>query len=107
MTAAPPLFGLSPDLVEVVLEAASLLPAVDYERAREAIRKMLGLKRVVTLDNDRKARIAARTEQAEEDGDACRPEDVPWPDPVTDLGALMDAAVTEISRYIVAPAEVI
>ena len=26
---------------------------------------------------------------------------------MTDLGALMDAAVTEISRYIVAPAEVI
>ena len=40
-------------------------------------------------------------------GDDLRPEDVPWHDPVTDLGALMDAAVTEISRYIVAPIEVI
>ena len=69
MTAEPPLFSLSADLVEAALEAASLLPAVDYERAREAMRKMLGLKRVAALDNDRKARIAARAEQAEEAGD--------------------------------------
>ena len=32
---------------------------------------------------------------------------MPWHDPVTDLGALMDAAVTEISRYVIAPAAVI
>ena len=60
VTAAPPLFDLSSDLVETALEAASLLPAIGYERAREAVRKMVGFKRVKVLDDDRKDRINAR-----------------------------------------------
>ncbi len=41
-TAAPPLFGAHEDLTYAALEAASLLPALGYERAREAIKVMLG-----------------------------------------------------------------
>ena len=106
-TAASPLFNLSADLVEAALEEASLLPALGYERGREALRKMLGFKRVTALDNDRRDRIAARVEHAEKAGETCDPHDVPWHDPVLDLGAVMDAAETEITRYIVAPVEVI
>ena len=107
VTAAPPLFDLSPDLVEAALEAASLLPALGYERGPRGRQKMLGFKRVKALDDERKARIAARTSTPREAGETCDPHDVPWHDPVLDLGAVMDAAVTEITRYIAAPVEVI
>ena len=106
-TAAPPLFGAHEDLTYAALEAASLLPALGYERAREAIKVMLGFKRVAALDADRRARIAARNSQAEAAGKPCDPNDIPWPDPVTDLGAVLDEAVAEFSRYIIAPAAVI
>ncbi len=37
-------------------------------------------------------------------GEDIDPDDLPWPDPVTDIGEVLDAAVAEIARYLVADA---
>ena len=68
------------------------------------LRTKLGM-RLGALDAEREARRKRRAEEmaanAEEEID---PDDLPWPDPVTDIGEVLDAAVKEIARYLVADA---
>ena len=75
-----------------------------YDRARETAKKLLGLSKLETLD---KQRTATRKLWAETPGSTEIPpvpdDDQPWPEPVTDIGPVLDAALTELARYVVAP----
>ena len=81
----------------------SRLSNEQYERARKATAPMLGFGRAVALDKARAARIAER--QATQEGD--EEEEEVWPDPITDIGEVLDDAVVEVSRYIKASREAI
>ena len=101
-THEPPLFARSNDLVEVALDLASILPLVEFERARDQLAKMCGL-RLKVLERDREDRIKRRRDAAAQaDAEVLPESETPWPDPVTDLGALLDAIVVELRRYVVA-----
>ena len=75
-----------------------------YDRARETAKKLLGLSKLETLD---KQRTATRKLWAETPGSTEIPpvpdDDQPWPEPVTDIGPVLDAALTELARYVIAP----
>ena len=75
-----------------------------YDRARETAKKLLGLSKLETLD---KQRTATRKLWAETPGSTEIPpvpdDDQPWPEPVTDIGPVLDAALKELARYVVAP----
>ena len=75
-----------------------------YDRARETAKKLLGLSKLETLD---KQRAATRKRWAETPGSTEIPpvpdDDQPWPEPVTDIGPVLDAALKELARYVVAP----
>jgi hypothetical protein len=91
---------LGPEARNAVLDEVSRLPNEQYERARKAVTSLLGFGRVKALDDARIARIAER-KAAQKDDEA--PEEI-WPDPVTDLAEVLDAAAIEIARYVRAPA---
>jgi hypothetical protein len=57
---------------------------------------MLGFGRVNALDKARIARIAERQATQKDDEE----EEEVWPDPITDIGEVLDDAVVEVSRYI-------
>ena len=61
--------------------------------------KLLGWKQVVALDKERAKRIATRAATDEMDGGEVYPVVVPWEEPVTDLGAVLDELVEELGRY--------
>ena len=84
---------------EVFLDELSRLPNTEYEVARAQAAKKTGM-RVGALDVERSERRKLRA--AEGADDAVEPDDLPWPDPVTDIGEVLDAAVTEIGRYLIA-----
>ena len=75
-----------------------------YDRARETAKKLLGLSKLDTLD---KLRAATRKRWAETPGSTEIPpvpdDDQPWPEPVTDIGPVLDAALKELARYVIAP----
>ena len=79
--------------VEMLLDGLSRLDKPPYDHARKQAAKKLDV-RLGTLDDDRKNRRQRRAEamadDVEEDTD---PDDLPWPDPVTDIGEVLDAAV--------------
>jgi hypothetical protein len=77
----------------------SRLDAIRWQRARERIVKLLGWKQVVALDKERAKRIATRAATDEMDGGEVYPVVVPWEEPVTDLGAVLDELVEELGRY--------
>ena len=89
---------LDADARNAVLDEASHQSADNYERARKATSAMLGHSRVKTLDDARKARIAERIEAAKVAED--EEEEVVWPDPVTDIAAVLDDAAREVRRYV-------
>ena len=78
------------------LDEVSRLSDEQYERARRATAPMLGFGRVNALDKARTARIAERQATQKDDED----EEEVWPDPITDIGEVLDDAVVEVSRYI-------
>ena len=84
---------------EVFLDELSRLPNTEYEVARAQAAKKTGM-RVGALDVERNERRKQRA--AEGADDAVEPDDLPWPDPVTDIGEVLDAAATEIGKYLIA-----
>ena len=84
---------------EVFLDELSRLPNTEYEVARAQAAKKTGM-RVGALDVERSERRKKRASEGA--GDEVHPDDLPWPDPVTDIAEVLDAASKEVSRYLVA-----
>jgi hypothetical protein len=80
------------------------LDELAYDRARVTALGLLGLGKLDTLDRDRKA---TRKRWAETPGSTEVPpvpdDDQPWPEPVTNVGPVLDAALAELARYVIAP----
>jgi putative DNA primase/helicase len=91
--------GLSDGSIDVILDAMSRLDAIRWQRARERIAKLLGWKQVAALDKERAKRIATQAATDQMDGGEVYPVVVPWEEPVTDLGAVLDELVEELGRY--------
>ena len=84
---------------EALLDEVSRAPADTYETNRKAIAGFLGW-RAKALDDDRRNRRAAR----HPDDPVIDVTDVePWPDPIGDLGEVLDAAVAQSKRFLIAP----
>jgi hypothetical protein len=94
---------LGPEARNAVLDEVSYLLNEQYERARKATASLLGFSRVKALDDARLARIAERQAAQKDDEE----EEEIWPDPVTDLAAVLNDAAIEIARYIKASATAI
>ena len=71
-----------------------------YENSRKAIAKALGW-RASTLDEERNNRRQAGAKNADPVTNSVMIE--PWPDPVTDIGAVLDDAVEQLKRFLVVP----
>ena len=86
------------------LDEVCRLDDLAYDRARVTALKLLGLSKLDTLD---KLRTATRKRWAETPGSTEIPpvpdDDQPWPEPVTDIGPVLDAALEELARYVIAP----
>ncbi len=87
--------------VDAILEEVAQLTDAAYELARNQLARKLGWRRPV-LDKARGVRRAEWAQTADSEHHTAI-EDTPWPDPVTDIGAVLDIAVTEVAKYIVAP----
>ena len=87
---------LGPEARNGALDEVSRLSDEQYERARKATAPMLGFGRVNALDKARIARIAERQATQKDDEE----EEEVWPDPILDIGEVLDDAVIEVSRYI-------
>jgi len=88
---------------EPFLDEAARLDLAGYERARDPIAKLLGW-RVSSLDEDRKVRRMQWASSAATDPDIepVPEEHQPWTEPVPNIGPVLDAALAELGRYIVA-----
>ena len=86
------------------LDEVCRLDDLAYDRARVTALKLLGLSKLDTLDKERKA---TRKRWAETPGSTEIPpvpdDDQPWLEPVTDIGPVLDAALAELARYVIAP----
>ena len=86
------------------LDEVCRLDDLAYDRARVTALKLLGLSKLDTLDKERKA---TRKRWAETPGSTEVPpvpdDDQPWLEPVTDIGPVLDTALTELARYVIAP----
>ena len=86
------------------LDEVCRLDDLAYDRARVTALKLLGLSKLDTLD---KERTATRKRWAETPGSTEVPpvpdDDQPWLEPVTDIGPVLDTALTELARYVIAP----
>jgi hypothetical protein len=86
------------------LDEVYKLDDVAYDRARTTALKLLGLGKLDTLD---KLRAATRKRWAETPGSTEIPpvpdDDQLWLEPVTDIGPVLDAALAELARYVIAP----
>jgi hypothetical protein len=87
---------------EAMLDGISRLPQDIYENARKAIAKALNW-RSGALDGDRKQRRANRGRPGEDDPAAKPGRIEPWPDPVLDLGGVLDDAVAQLKRFLIVP----
>ena len=78
------------------LDEVCKLDDIAYDRARATALKLLGLSKLDTLD---KVRTATRKRWAETPGSTEIPpvpdDDQPWLEPVTDIGPVLDTALTE------------
>lgn len=85
---------------EAFLDEVSQAPTDAYETNRVAIATALGW-RVTVLDDDRSKR---RQSKAKQGGDPVTQniEGEPWPDPVPDIAFVLDAAVEQFKRFLVA-----
>jgi Toprim domain-containing protein len=90
-----------PDEIDsgVFLDELSRLSNTEYEVARGQAAKKAGM-RFGTLDVERSERRKLRA--AEGADDTVGPDDLPWPDPITHIGEVLDAAVMEIGKYLIA-----
>jgi hypothetical protein len=87
---------------EAMLDEISRLPQDIYENARKVITKALNW-RFGTLDSDRKQRRTKRSRSGEDDP-VTKPSRIePWPDPVLDLGGVLDNAVAQLKRFLIVP----
>jgi hypothetical protein len=83
-----------------VLRLAALNNVLDYDVERVAVAKRLGVRRS-QLDKE----VAARRKQlaeAEDAGEAQTLGPEPWPEPVTDIAAVLSEASDELAKYVVA-----
>jgi Protein of unknown function (DUF3631)/Toprim domain len=87
---------LGPEARNSALDEVSRLSDDQYERARKATAPMLGFGRVNALDRARIARIAERQATQTDDEE----EEEVWPDPITNIGEVLDDAALEVSRYV-------
>jgi Protein of unknown function (DUF3631)/Toprim domain len=87
---------------EAMLDGISRLPQDIYENARKAIAKALNW-RSGALDGDRKQRRAKRSRPGEDDPVTEAGRIGPWPDPVLDLGGVLDDAVAQMKRFLIVP----
>ena len=89
---------------DAFLDEVCKLDDLAYDRARVTALKLLGLGKLETLD---KQRAATRKRWAETPGSTEIPpvpdDDQPWPEPVTDIGPVLDTALAELTRYVIAP----
>ena len=92
-------FGLPESTINLIIDETCNLNRTAWQRGRERIAKLIGWK-VSALDKERDARIAVRIARAEKEGAFQGADETPWPDPVTDIAAVLDAVVAEIGRYI-------
>ena len=88
-----------------VLDEVSRMSIERYDLARLATSKMLGFSRVKALDDARAARIAERIAAASAAAD--EEDEAVWPEPVTNIGEVLDEMAHEVSRYVKAPATAI
>ena len=98
--AASPQAMLHPSEKEALLDEISRASTDVYENGRLAVAAALGW-RANVLDDDRRKRRQDRAKQG--DDPVTQVEAKPWPDPVTDIGAVLNDAVTEVTRFLVAP----
>jgi hypothetical protein len=79
---------------------AAIPSALSYEGERTKVAKRLGIRRSA-LDTavDAKRRAAEGEDTPSEDVDELGPE--PWPEPVTDIAAVLDTASTAIGQHVV------
>ena len=89
---------------EEIFDQASWMGRDEYDQGREAIAKRLDV-RVGTLDEERKARHEKRTAETAREWLPIRTTSAsdPSDDPVTDLGAVLDASVDMIGKILAAP----
>ena len=85
-----------------ILDLASRLDAVALGRARPGIAKLLGGISLGTLDDAIKRRIKERLDGRDDPSDADGVE--PWPEPVTDIGAVVEAEAVVLRKILAAPA---
>jgi hypothetical protein len=81
----------------------SRLHHLDYEQARRAAAKELGI-RPSALDRE-VAQLRKDDEVEEGADDSIVPKDVPWPGPITNIAAVCDEALAKVQRYVVADAD--
>jgi putative DNA primase/helicase len=90
--------------MEALKEEISRASIDAYENCRKFIAKTLGW-RTHALDDDRRKRQQARAAQGDDpvikNIKSIKTE--PWPDPVTDLGALLNDSVAQTKRFLIAP----
>jgi hypothetical protein len=86
---------------EALLDEVSWAPTNTYEVSRKAIAGALGW-RASVLDDDRGARRQAHVKPSNDpaiNGVVIEP----WPHEVKDVGAVLDAAVAQLSRFLIVP----
>ena len=90
---------------EAIFDQASWMGRDEYDQGREAIAKRLDV-RVGTLDEERKARHEKRAAETRQNEAPNRDEFIltPHEDPVTDLGAVLDALVGVFGKVLASPA---
>ena len=90
---------------EAIFDQASWMGRDEYDQGREAIAKRLDV-RVSTLDEERKARHEKRAAETRQNEAPNRDEFIltPHEDPVTDLGAVLDALVGVFGKVLASPA---
>ena len=90
---------------EAIFDQASWMGRDEYDQGREAIAKRLDV-RVGTLDEERKARHDKRAAETRQNEAPNRDEFIltPHEDPVTDLGAVLDALVGVFGKVLASPA---
>jgi hypothetical protein len=97
--AALPQAMLHPGEKDALLDEVSRASTDVYENGRVAVAAALNW-RTSVLDDDRKKRRQDRAKQGN-DPVTLNIEVKPWPDPITDLGAVLDEAVKEVKRFLV------
>jgi hypothetical protein len=99
--AASPQAMLGPAEKEALLDEVSRAPTDAYENGRKTVAEALGW-RAGVLDDDRSKRRPDRAKQGD-DPVTLNIEAKPWPDPVMDIGAVLNASVKETKRFLIAP----